>query len=55
MIRPNESNSDSEMSHFAEVVTLKKICPLFYNHPFSHDCVGKMPFGPLSYLEVVIP
>ena len=51
-IGPNESNSDSELGHFAAVVLLKKCINQFTNVSFS---MGKSLLHHMMDTEVVIP
>ena len=55
MIGPNESNSDSETSHFAGVAMLKKMYPLIYGRLFLSVSLWETVFlGPIVSRDVVI-
>ena len=55
MIGPNGFNSDSEMSHFAGVVTLRKMCPLIYRRLFHNVSLWEKVFlGQCASRDVVI-
>ena len=56
MIGPNGSNSDSETSHFAGVVMLKKNYPLIYGRLFHNVSLWEKVFlGPVASRDDVIP
>ena len=51
VIGPNESNSESETSHFSEVWTLRKISMESQMSLSPCKSMGKSLFGPLSHFS----